>query len=310
MPSSRNGPKYIVSGVFLIVLGYFAFKFREELAVIREVSPLQILGMFCLAFLTVAVNGSKLNQIARGFNIRLQKKEWFGLSSITATLNNIFFKAGSLVTSNYLKRKYDLPYTSFIGSLGADQLILLFMNSLVGGGISFYLVTQNEKGLYFVGTAYLLAAVFLFFLMQGKLAIKNQGHYFWDALARVLQALDQILKNRRLFIILCLHYLGLLILLSFRFYVVCHILKLDVPLPHCFLFTTMVIFVSSVPLIQSDVGARELAVGFLAELAGLGFNQGLLATIVDRVIVLFCTALMAGIFRNILLSPRSAEQQA
>jgi len=63
-------------------------------------------------------------------------------------------------------------------------------------------------------------------------------------------------------------------------------------------------------MIQSDVGAREVAVGFLAELAGLGFNQGLLATIVDRVIVLFCTALMAGIFKNILLSPRPEEQQA
>ncbi len=310
MPSIRKVSKIIVSAIFLVILGYFAFKFRDELAVVQEISPFQILTMFCLASLTVAINGSKLNQIAQRFNIRLQNKEWFGLASITTTLNNVFFKAGSIVTSNYLKRKYDLPYTSFIGSFGADQLILLFMNSLVGGFISFYLLAQYDNDLFFIGIAYLTAAVGLFFLMQGKVRIKNRGNYFWDALVRVLEALDQILKNKRLFFILCLHYLALLVILAFRFYVVCHILNLDVSLAHCFLFTTMVIFVSSVPMIQSDVGARELAVGFLAEIAGLSFSQGLLVTMVDRVMVLFCTSLMAGIFKNILLSPRSHEQQA
>ena len=309
MPSTLNASKTIVSGIFLIVLGYFTFKFREELLVIQDISLLQILGMSGLACLTVAVNGSKLNQIAKGFNIHLEVKEWFGLSSITSTLNSVFFKAGSLVTSNYLKRKYDFPYTSFIGSLGADQLILLLMNSLIGGIISFYLLALGNQDLYFVGIGYFLAAGFLFFLMKGKIRIRANGNFFWDALARVLLALDQIVKNRKLFLILCMHYLVLLFIVSIRYYLVCHILNLNVPLPYCFLFTTMVIFVSSVPMIQSDVGARELAVGFLSELVGVGFNEGLLATLIDRVMVLFCTAILAGIFKNMLHLSQPEKQQ-
>jgi len=310
MSHMRNNLKYFITGLFLTILVFFAFKFRQELVVIREISPLQIMGMFCLAVLTIIVNGSKLNQITRGFGISLRGREWFGLSSITTTLNNVFFKAGSLATSNYLKRKYEFPYMSFIGSFGADQLILLFINSLAGGIIFFYISAHNDIPYKWVGTAYLLAAVVLFLIMKGKVTFKNRNHFIGDALARILQSLNRILQNKKLFYTLCAHNVALLTILSLRFYLICHILGQTVPLPYCFLFTTMVIFVSSVPMIQSDVGAREVAVGFLAELAGLGFNQGLLATIVDRVIVLFCTALIAGIFKNILLSPRPEEQQA
>jgi len=310
MSSLQNNSKYLITGLFIIILGFFAFKFRQELVVIREISPLQIMGMFCLVVLTIIVNGSKLNQITRGFGIPLQRREWFGLSSITTTLNNVFFKAGSLVTSNYLKRKYDFPYMSFIGSFGADQLILLFINSLAGGIIFFAILAQNDVPHKWAGIAYLLAAVALLLIMMGKITFKNRDHFIGDALARILQSLNRILQNRKLFYTLCAHNMALLVIFSLRFYLICHILGQTVPLPYCFLFTTVVLFVSAVPMIQSDVGTRELAVGFLAELVGLGFNQGLLATIVDRVIVLFCTALIAGIFKNMLLSSRPEEQQA
>jgi uncharacterized membrane protein YbhN (UPF0104 family) len=305
----QKNSKYFITGIFLIILIFFAAKFRQELIVIREISPLQILGMLCLAVLTVTINGSKLNQITRGFGISLKKREWFGLASINTTLNNVFFKAGSLVTSNYLKRKYDFPYMSFIGSLGADQLILLFINSLVGGILFFYLLAHNDTIEIWMGTLYLMTSVILFLIMKGKITFKNKKHLIWDALARILQSLKQILQNKKLFYSLCAHNGALLTAHSLRFFVICHILGQTVPLPYCFLFTTVVYFVSAVPMIQSDVGVRELSVGFLAELVGLGFNQGLLATIVDRVIVLLYTALLAGIFRNILLSSSHNKEQ-
>lgn len=301
--------KYFITGIFFIILIFFAVKFRQELIVIRDITPLQSLAMLCLAVLTVTINGSKLNQITRGFGIYLKRREWFGLASINTTLNNVFFKAGSLVTSNYLKRKHDFPYMSFIGSLGADLLILLFMSSLVGGIVFFYILAQNNISEKWIGALYLLAAVVLFLIMKGKLTFKNKNHVILDALARILQSFNQILQNKKLLYSLCAHNGALLTVQSLRFFVICNILGQTVPLPYCFLFTTVVYFVSAVPMFQSDVGVRELAVGFLAELTGLGFNQGLLATIVDRVVVLFCTALMAGIFKNVLLSSSHDEQQ-
>lgn len=309
MPSTLNASKTIVSGIFLVVLGFFAFRFRQELIVIREISPLQIIGVFCLACLTVAVNGSKLNQITRGIDISLRGREWFGLSAIIATLNNVFFKAGSLIASNYLKRRHDLPYTSFIGSFGADQLILLFINSLAGGAVFLCTLAQKDIPYKWVGTVYPLAALVLFLIMKGKITFKDRDHFFWDSLARILYSLNRILKNKKLFYTLCAHNTALLAVLSLRFYLICHIMGQTVLLPYCFLFTTTVIFVSSAPMIQSDVGARELAVGFLSELAGIGFDQGLLAALIDRVMVLFCTALLAGIFKNILHESQPEKQQ-
>ena len=38
------------------------------------------------------------------------------------------------------------------------------------------------------------------------------------------------------------------------------------------------------PILQSDIGSREFATGFLSEILGSGFQEGVLATAVDRVL--------------------------
>ena len=116
---------FIISIIFVGIFIYLIYRLKIEFYSIKEISFLQFFLLFTLCLLTIATNGSKLRNIVSVFGIRLNAREWFGLSSLNTTLNNVFFKAGSLATSNYLKRKYDFPYMTFVGSQGADQLILL-----------------------------------------------------------------------------------------------------------------------------------------------------------------------------------------
>jgi uncharacterized membrane protein YbhN (UPF0104 family) len=284
-------------GIFI----FFLVRYKAQLLIVREISLDQFGVIFLLVVFSVTLNGSKLNQLTRFFSLQLSTREWFGLSSITTTLNNIFFKAGSLATSNYLKRKYDFPYMSFLGSLGADQLILLFMSGIVGCGISFYLMTDTVQDFQFIALAYLFLILLLFFATKIAPRLERRDHKILDALVRAVEALDRILKNRTLFFTLCAHNIALIVLTSLRFFVACKILQLEVPLVYCFLFTTVMIFVSAVPLFQSDIGTREMAIGLLSELAGTGFNEGLLATTLDRIFVFFLTLLFTLYFKNLLV---------
>jgi len=68
---------------------------------------------------------------------------------------------------------------------------------------------------------------------------------------------------------------------------------LDVPFTHCLLFNTAMTFLSAVPLLQSDIGGREILVGLLSEAIGSGFNTGLTATAVDRIFLLLWAFLCA-----------------
>lgn len=292
-------------GVFI----FFLVRYKAQLVTVREISLNQFGVIFLLVILSVTLNGSKLNQLTRFFSLKLSTREWFGLSSITTTLNNIFFKAGSLAASNYLKRKHDFPYMSFLGSLGADQLILFFMSGMVGCVISFYLMTETVKDFQPVALAYLFLILLLFIATKVAPRFQRQNHKTLDALVRAVNALNRILKDRTLFLTLCAHNIVLIVLTSLRFFVACKVLQLEVPLVYCFLFTTVMIFVSAVPLFQSDIGTREMSVGLLSELAGTGFNEGLLATTLDRVFVFFLTLLFTLYFKNLLVPPHPPIQK-
>jgi uncharacterized membrane protein YbhN (UPF0104 family) len=301
--------KFLITLALLGVFISFLVRYKEQLVIVREISVGQFGVIFLLVVLSVTLNGSKLNRLTRFFSLKLSAREWFGLSSITTTLNNIFFKAGSLAASNYLKRKHDFPYMNFLGSLGADQLILFFMSGVLGCGISFYLMTETVKGFQFVALAYLFLVLVLFLATQFAPRFNRQNHKTLDALVRAVDALSRILKDRKIFLILCAHNIALIVLTSLRFFVACKILHLEVPLVHCFLFTTVMIFVSALPLFQSDIGTREMAVGLLSELAGTGFSEGLLATTLDRVFVFFLTLLFTLYFKNLLVPSNPSSEK-
>ncbi|MDA0692107.1 MAG: lysylphosphatidylglycerol synthase domain-containing protein [Nitrospinae bacterium] len=300
-----------MTAILLGIFVFFLLRYKEQLYTVRDISFGQFSLLFVLVLCSVTLNGSKLNQLTRFFSLNLTTREWFGLSSITTTLNSIFFKAGSLATSNYLKRKHDFPYMSFLGSLGADQLILFFMCGTAGGAISFYLMTGTTvEGFQPIAFAYLFIVLTLFLAAKFAPRLQKQNHKILDALVRAIHALHRILKNRKLFSTLCAHNIALIVLTSLRFFVVCKVLQLQVPLVYCFLFTTVMIFVSAVPLFQSDIGSREMAVGLLSELAGTGFNEGLLATLIDRIFVFLLTLLFTIFFKNLLAPSQPPIEKA
>ena len=56
------------------------------------------------------------------------------------------------------------------------------------------------------------------------------------------------------------------------------------------------------PLIQSDIGARELTTGFLAEILGSGFKEGVLTTAIDRILEMTVALVGTIFFSHILLT--------
>ena len=292
---------FIVSAILIGIFIFLIYQLKIDFNAIGKISFLQFFLLFTLSLLTIATNGSKLRNIVSVLGIHLSAREWFGLSSVSATLNNLFFKAGSLVTSNYLKRKYDFHYMSFVGSQGADQLILLLSNAIMGTIVCAYIVYTQENDIQWMVACYAILAVALFALMNCEfMAGKNESRLA-DALRRVRDSLVGILKNRRLFFVLCGHNVTLIFLNSLRFYVCCLVFQLDIPFTHCLLFNTAMTFLSAVPLPQSDIGGREIIVGLMSEAIGSGFNAGLTVTAVDRIFILLWGFLCAIGCRMILV---------
>lgn len=292
--------RYCATALAFAVFGIFIYKFHDDIKALREINQWQFSQLLILSLLTILLNGAKLRSVALSFAIHLQFKEWLGLSSILLTLNGLLFKSGTLVTSNYLKRVHHLPYMSYVGSLGADFLVTLLGSALVGLAVSSYLAVATDIDCRFLIIGFALLNLFLFLLMSNSFHIKKSENRIFDALTRAIKALNDLLGNKQLLTVLCFIAIGIIIVTTLRFYVSSSVLHFKIPLTHCFLFTVVAIIIRNVPMVQSDVGTRELVVGLLSQFLGSGLKEGFLVTAVDRIFVLFWCLALAILYRNIL----------
>ena len=153
--------KLAITGLLIFLLGSQIAKHQSNLLALREISAEQFFIIAGIVIASLLINGSKLKILASSYNIQLKRSETIGLSSITTSLNNFFFKAGSLFTSNYLKQRHKFPFMSFAGTQGADHLILFFINALCGLAISLVLIFEQSEIFFPLAICYFLVTVFL-----------------------------------------------------------------------------------------------------------------------------------------------------
>ena len=298
-----NWIKGLTTLAIVLVSLYFFYQYREDFYLIAKVSPTIFIVLLLLVILSIIINGNKLRNITQSFSIELRLKEWVGLAFISSSLNGVVYKSGSIITSNYLKRKYGFPYTSFIGALGADHFMLVLINASVGFGISIYAMTAYPE-IFPLTCLFLVVGIALLYLIMNPVNVSRTEKRFLDALSRVTITLNDIFKNKKLFKKLFLNNSILVFLTGLRLFIACKAIGIDFELLHCYLYTTVWAFVRLIPMLQSDIGSRELATGFLAETLGSGFKQGILATAVDRIFEMALALIGTTIFKSILFSSR------
>ncbi|MBN4079647.1 flippase-like domain-containing protein [bacterium AH-315-C08] len=299
--------KLTVTGILIFLLGSQIAKHQSNLLALREISAGQFFLIAGIVIASLLINGSKLKVLAGSYNIQLNPSEIIGLSSITTSLNNFFFKAGSLFTSNYLKQRHEFPFMSFAGTQGADHLILFFINALCGLTISLALVFEEKEIFLPLVICYFSAAVFLILVFSKTFNFQHRSNKFLNALIRAINSLYRIIKNKKLFSLLCAHNMLLVGLSALRLLLVCKALNIEISFGYCLLFITLTPVISAIPIIHSDLGTRELAIGMYSQWLGMGFQTGMLATLLDRCFVLFWAILISLYYRSLFFSTKATH---
>ena len=133
---------------------------------------------------------------------------------------------------------------------------------------------------------------------------KKKGR-IWEQLRIGTDSFNTLLQNKNLFYTLCTHNISLIITAALRLFTACSILHQEIPLAHCFLFAAAIPIIRIIPIAHSDIGIREIVVGFLSEAIGSGLKAGVLITSIDRIFELLLTGLSVGIFRKSLITPKN-----
>ena len=299
--------KLAVTGLLIFLLASQIAKHQSNLLALKEISAGQFFLIAGIVIASLLINGSKLKILAGSYNIQLNTREIIGLSSITTSLNNFFFKAGSLFTSNYLKQRHEFSFMSFAGTQGADHLILFLINALCGLTISLALVFEQKEIFFPLVICYFSAAVFLILVFSKTFNIQHRSNKFLNTLIRGINSLYRILKNKKLLCLLFTHNLLLVGLSALRLLLVCNVLNIEISFGYCLLFITLTPVISAIPIIHSDLGTRELAIGMYSQWLGMGFQAGMLATLLDRCFVMLWATLISLYYRNLFFSTKAAH---
>ena len=168
------------------------------------------------------------------------------------------------------EKKYDFPYPSFVGSFIGDQLIILFIASLIGSITTAFLIYSGSVQIFFIFIVFMIITVFLFILLGGKITLPKKEGRIWKQLRIGSDSFNTLLQNKNLFYMLCTHNISLIIAAGLRLFTACSILHQEIPLAHCFLFAESIPIIRIIPIAHSDIGVREIMVGFLSEAIGSG----------------------------------------
>jgi hypothetical protein len=262
-----------------------------------------------LVMFSIILSGSKLSCIANQFNVRLKTSEWFALSSMTTILNSILFKSGSLATSAYLKKNYNFPYVSFIGAFIGDQLIILFLATLIGSIVSIFLILSGIEKLITIFIIFSVILISLIILLSGKIVLPKIQIDFIEKLKVGASSFRRLFQNKALLYTLFIQNLLLIIVAGLRLYTASSILQQEISLVHCLLFVATMTVIRIIPIAHTDIGVREITVGFVSKTIGSGLKAGILITSLDRIFELILTGLCVCIFRKSLLNQRIPQKE-
>jgi len=298
--SAWNRPLAVVLVLAAAALYYLFNRNVFQDLQINQWGLLPLLAAIHLAFL--GFNGLILKAFLTVFDIRLNLKEWYGLSAMTAMGNYLASGVGGVaLRAVVLKHKFDVSHSKFISILTANYLINVLLAAFLGLGacVAYYAGTglwHWELALFFAltgGAAVALAAFRPSFPVgEGRLReLMDRVYEGWDILRshpRVLAQVGAMLAANFLLQTLAL-------ILGFALF------SISLQALPALLIAAVSSFSVFLALTPAGLGIQEAVTASVSHLVGYGFHHGLAAVVVYRAVSMVNIFVLGPIFSYLLL---------
>lgn len=276
---------------------------REFLTAIREIRPEYFILLVVMDFLFFLSNALILKTLLQVFKLKLTARECLGITAVTATGNFLAsVKGGTFIKAFYLKKEYDLPYSSFIALIFSIAWLNLILACFLG--MTAILLIGYDSNLFKIMLFWIFIALSIGFCVLPLLPFKLR-----ESEGRAFRILNNVLKGWLLIrgkksviiksgLLLFLNFLigTAELIMSYRAF------SIDVGLTQALLMDVISVFIGVIKIIPANFGIYEGSVAMSSKLLGVGFDEGLLASGLLRVISLIVIFALGGIFGSLLIN--------
>lgn len=297
-----NWKAWVSTGLFLVMLGLLVlivWENRADMKKLLELSAPTILLMLALALGGCVVNCLYHLAILKTYGLKLTLTDWMGVVSVSNAIAYVLpMRADLVFSAAYYKQVKGLAYTKSV-SMAAGNIVfgvvfslLQILAALLCMGFLDGQWTVALWVLWALGTVAMGAFIVFSLVFQDKRPkFLRKYKLLWD----VVEGFNALLRNRRLLwqLLLCLTGNNLVQLLL---YMVCFE-AIGLPITYQALFYNSVSWLSSiVAIVPGNIGIKESVMGAATLLMGTTFQDGVAASLLQRVAVMLVYLLMGLVF--------------
>ncbi|MBN1881401.1 MAG: flippase-like domain-containing protein [Deltaproteobacteria bacterium] len=280
--------RVLTSILLLGIVGFIAWFFIKrhwgEFVTLVDLSPGYLVQMSILIVLFQTVLGVKIRAATRAFDVHLAGHQWFAVAQINSLLNYLPVRSGPIVSAAYLKNVFDFPYTRYASVLGAGFVLTVIVFSSMGCLGIIGMAILGEAMLWEILPIYavMIAAPLGLFLWMGRNPESIQNRLLvrfregWAVIAGNAMCLGTLIVADCLLVMIDSYR----ILLSYR------TVGVDIPYLAGWAMIPLANLAGVLSFVPGGLGVKEGVVGLLSRVAGIGFESGIYATGIDRVLLM------------------------
>lgn len=302
--------KWSVLAVLLVAGVLYIWRSREEYAALFQVRAMVLPLLFLPPLATFLILGQLNKVLLRAFDLHLKFVEWFGLAVVTSMGNHLLpMRLGATTRAAYLKAQHGFPISAFLSTMGATYLLNTVLAAVIAALCLLAAGSADEPGLR--ALTLLLAGLSVAFtaVLFVKFPFPSLTNTRLRHVEAVFDAWERLRANRRLLaqasFLLVANFLVIAINLKLCFYA----LSLECSLLSALTIASLLGFTRLISITPANLGIQEGAIALLSEFLGMGFDEGLVVSVVARVPMTLVTFSLGPVFSVLLAKNVGARSE-
>ncbi len=273
--------------VILLIIGYLYLNRAEFSKILMVKKGLLILLILAVATFNI-INAIRFKFLYLLAGVRMEFLESFHLNIVATVMNYIMYASpGLLVRAIYLKRRQNLDYSKLVALMIGSLLLSTFV-----GGIVLATICISQKIFYNRGDLFFLIISFVaiahVFILPIKAPVINLERFpkIKDLKEKFFEAYESFSANGRTTFQIGVMQFILYLISGMSLYLSFLALGIDMGFLWPFAFGVFVSLVSVVYILPGNLGLQEALIGYFTHNFGGGFEAGLSAAILLRLVSL------------------------
>jgi uncharacterized protein (TIRG00374 family) len=281
----------IVAACIVYIAGFF-YTNRKSLSIVIRMNftTLSILVLLSLSyFLLYSLRFQLILQ--KCSNRKIAFWRWFKILIMGNFLNLVFSQLGNIYRGVKLKKEHDISYTSYITTFASFAWMDTWMNLVLA--IVIILLIKPDLKIGPFSAFFLLVIICAVIIILPVMAsfflrfIRFKNRWLDWTKSKLSQVLTTTLDNiKDVSFLLKIILLGIVIftLTVSSYYVLFAGFDMRLTLPVLTVFCTLLSLSIFFVITPGNIGVQEIAFGFISQQLGIGMAQGILVSIVSRII--------------------------